>query len=312
MSTTVGICGNGAWGNALAQSLGRNDLSVTLWGRAGEVSLAAACSCDIVILAVPTHAMAELATNISPYVEPDTSVISAAKGFDKATGATMSELLRRTLGEETRIGAVSGPNLASEIAAGKPAATVVASQSAEVAEMVRDTCTGNQVRWYSSTDLVGVEYAGALKNVIAIAAGICDGIEVGDNGKSAIITRGLAEITRLGVRAGADALTFAGLAGVGDCIATCMSPVSRNRSFGEAVASGAEPDAEVRRLGTVEGIDATEVALSLADRYGVEVPIARAVYEVIFQRRSVGEAMAGLMARDPADELPTSRRDVKA
>jgi len=309
MSATVGICGNGAWGRALAQVLEHNGLNVTLWGRNAGVSLATVCASDFLILAVPTHAMADLSGEISAHIQAETVVISAAKGFDKATGATMTQLLRNTLGERQQLAAVSGPNLASEIVAGKPAATVVASQSAEVAEKVRDTCTGNQVRWYSSTDLVGVEYAGALKNVIAIAAGICDGIGVGDNGKSAIITRGLAEITRLGVRAGADALTFAGLAGVGDCIATCMSPISRNRGFGEAVAAGEEPGAAARRLGTVEGIDATQVALSLAERYGVEVPIARAVHEVIFERRSVPDAMAGLMARDPADELPTSRRD---
>jgi glycerol-3-phosphate dehydrogenase (NAD(P)+) len=309
MSATVGICGNGAWGSALAQSLGRNGLDVTLWGRSTGGSLAAVCASDILILGVPTHAMAEMAVSIRNNLEPQTIVISAAKGFDKTTGSTMTELLRNTLGDRQKVGAVSGPNLASEIVAGKPAATVVASQNAEVAELVRDTCTGNQVRWYSSTDLVGVEYAGALKNVIAIAAGICDGIEVGDNGKSAIITRGLAEITRLGVRAGADALTFAGLAGVGDCIATCMSPISRNRSFGEAIARGENPNDAARRLGTVEGIDATEVAVSLAERYGVEVPIAQAVHEVI-QGRSVSEAMAGLMSRDPADELPASRRSL--
>jgi glycerol-3-phosphate dehydrogenase (NAD(P)+) len=302
VSATVGICGNGAWGSALHEVLRQGGLDVKLWGRNTGSDIGEVCATDILILAVPAHAMGELAVRIQPNLGDATIVISAAKGFDKESGATMSRLLAGVFGEQQPVGAVSGPNLASEIAAGKPAATVVAAQKAEIAEQVRDACTGNQLRWYSSTDLIGVEYAGALKNVIAIAAGICDGIGVGDNGKSAIITRGLAEIARLGVSAGADAHTFAGLAGVGDCIATCMSPVSRNRSFGEAIAKGQSPGAAARELGTVEGIDATKAALGLAQRYEVEIPIARAVHEVIFEGRGVADAMAALMARDPSEE----------
>ena len=304
MSATVGICGNGAWGSALHEVLRQGGLDVKLWGRNTGSDISEICAADILILAVPTHAMGELATRIQPNLGDATIVISAAKGFDKDSGATMSRLLADVFGEQQPVGAVSGPNLASEIAAGKPAATVVAARKAEIAERVRDTCTGNQLRWYSSTDLIGVEYAGALKNVIAIAAGICDGIGVGDNGKSAIITRGLAEIARLGVSAGADALTFAGLAGVGDCVATCMSPLSRNRSFGEAVARGEAPGAAEARLGTVEGISATKAAVRLAGKYGIDVPIAEAVTGVIFGSKPIPEAMAGLMRRDPADELP--------
>jgi glycerol-3-phosphate dehydrogenase (NAD(P)+) len=307
MSAKIGVCGNGAWGRALAELFQRSGLDVALWGRNSGGDLNQVCAREILILAVPTHAMRDVAKRIQPELSPSTIVISAAKGFDKDTGVTMSVLLTEVLGEKQPVGAVSGPNLAAEIAAGKPAATVVASKDAQAAGLVRDTCSGGQVRWYSSTDVVGVEYAGALKNVIAIAAGICDGIGVGDNGKSAVITRGLAEIARLGVCAGADALTFAGLAGVGDCIATCTSPLSRNRSLGEAVARGRNPAEVAAELGTVEGIDATGAAIGLARRYGVEIPIAAAVHDVIFEGRSVSDALAGLMARDPSEELPTSR-----
>lgn len=190
------------------------------------------------------------------------------------------------------------------MARGLPAASVIATRDADAAQIVRDGCNGGPLRFYSSDDVIGVEYAGALKNVVAIAAGVCDGIGAGDNGKAALITRGMAEIARLGVCAGARALTFAGLAGIGDCVVTCISPHSRNRGLGEAIGRGVEPHAAIASSQmVVEGVNATRAALLLADRYGVEMPIAREVSRILFEGKSVASALSDLMTRGAGDEL---------
>jgi glycerol-3-phosphate dehydrogenase (NAD(P)+) len=258
----IAIVGAGSWGTALAHALARDGTrDVALWARdpavadvvtrtrhnpayLTEVSLdervlvsadlaATTDGAGIVILAVPTDAMREVTATLAPLLGGTTIVVSAAKGFDEQRDLTMTEVLREILGPEAsdRIAALSGPNIAVEIARGLPAATVVAGEEA-CANAVRDACTGPYLRVYSTTDCIGVEYAGALKNIVGIAAGACDGMGAGDNGKAAIITRGLAEMARLGLAAGARVLTFAGLAGLGDCVVTCMSPHSRNRRFG--------------------------------------------------------------------------------
>jgi len=184
-----------------------------------------------------------------------------------------------------------------------PAASVVAGGD-ESAELVRDACTGPAFRVYSTSDCVGVEYAGALKNIIAIAAGACDGMGVGENGKAAILTRGLAEITRLGISAGASPMTFAGLAGLGDCVVTCASPYSRNRQLGEKIARGASLEEALTHIRmVVEGVNATRVAARLAAQRGVDMPITREVHAVLFERKPVREALTDLMRRDPAEEL---------
>lgn len=300
MTYDVGIVGAGAWGKALHHVLSKKGLAVGLGGRGEQLK---ACDAPIVILCVPTANMREAADAVRKAMSRDCIVVSAAKGFEPQTDRTMTQMLGDVF-PENPLAALSGPNLAAEIMAGSPAATVIASSHQGAAERVRDVCSGAQLRWYSSADVVGVEYAGALKNVIAIAAGICDGIAVGSNGKAAIITRGLAEIARLGVRAGAKALTFAGLAGVGDCFATCMSPLSRNRSFGEAVAKGVPVDAALASIGTVEGLGATRAAVRLAAKFDVEIPIAQAIHDVLFEAKPVREALVELTNRDPADELP--------
>ena len=171
-------------------------------------------------------------------------------------------------------------------------------------DVVRDACSSASLRVYSTADRIGVEYAGALKNVVAIAAGACDGIGVGDNGKAAIITRGIAEMARLGVHAGAQLMTFAGLAGLGDCLVTCMSPHSRNRRLGELIGRGASlADAQREIRMVVEGINATAVAARLAQHAGVDMPITAQVKAVLFENKPVPAALADLMARDPAEEL---------
>lgn len=329
----IAIIGAGSWGTALAQTLALagGDRRVVLWARSASVAASigatrhnpryltdieldqdievtadlgvALTGAAVVALAVPTGAMRDVARRARGELEADTVVVSAAKGFEESSGMTMSEVLAGVLGDSPRITALSGPNIAVEIARGLPAAGVVAGE-ASCAALVRDVFAGSRYRAYSTEDMVGVEYAGALKNIVAIAAGICDGIGTGDNGKAAIVTRGLAEIARLAISAGANAMTFAGLAGLGDCVVTCTSPHSRNRRFGEAIARGATLDEALQAIGmVVEGVNTTRVALRLAEKHGVEMPITQQVHAVLFEAKPVSLAFQELMRRDPAEEL---------
>jgi len=330
----VAIVGAGSWGTALAHALARDGArDVALWARDASVADVVArtrynpsyltdialddrvvVSADlgatlegsgIVILTVPTDAMRQVVARLRSVLPGDAVLVSAAKGFDAEGDLTMTAVLGEILGADAqaRIVALSGPNIAVEIARGLPAATVVAGDEVS-ANAVRDACTGSSLRVYSTTDCVGVEYAGALKNIVGIAAGACDGMGAGDNGKAAIITRGLAEMARLGVAAGAHVITFAGLAGLGDCVVTCMSPHSRNRRFGEAIARGVSLEDAVARIAmTVEGINATRVAARLAIQYGVDMPITREVHAVLFEGKPISAALADLMSRDPAVEV---------
>jgi glycerol-3-phosphate dehydrogenase (NAD(P)+) len=328
----VAVVGAGSWGTALAQSLTAAGCEVRLWARDPDVAAVlrstrrhpwalpgielnplvevedrlelAVGEATVVILAVPTHGMRDMATAVAPSLG-DAIAVTAAKGFEVETGLTMTGVLGEVLSDKgARIAALSGPNIAIEVARGLPAATVVATRNADAARTVRDGCNGGSLRFYSSDDVIGVEYAGALKNVIAIAAGVCDGIGAGDNGKAAIVTRGIAEIARLGVRAGARPMTFAGLAGLGDCIVTCHSPHSRNRGLGEAIGRGAVPaEAIAATKMVVEGVNASTAALLLADRYGVDMPIAREIHAILFAGKSVSDALRDLMTRGAGDEL---------
>lgn len=330
----IAVVGAGSWGTALAQTIARHGQhGVVLWARRPEVAEAIASTrhnpdyltgiavdeaveatsdlqqalsgASIVILAVPTHGMRDTATAARGVVASTAILVSAAKGFEERTGLTMTAVLREVFGDDAvaRIAALSGPNIAIEIASGLPAATVIAG-SDDTAAFVRDALTGPALRVYSTTDCIGVEYGGALKNVVAIAAGVCDGIGAGDNGKAAIITRGVAEMARLGLNVGASMMTFAGLAGLGDCIVTCMSPHSRNRQLGEAIARGATLDEALARIRmVVEGVSVTRVALRLAGQYHVDMPITREVFNTLFEGKSVTTALADLMGRDPAEEL---------
>jgi glycerol-3-phosphate dehydrogenase (NAD(P)+) len=207
-----------------------------------------------------------------------------------------------------RVAALSGPNMAREIAEGLPAASVVASEDAELAAEIGSVLGSDRFRVYTNPDLIGVELCGALKNVVAVAAGFVDGLAFGDSAKAGIITRGLAEMTRLGIAAGAEPMTFAGLAGVGDLIATCMSPLSRNRRAGELMASGmSATDAAAHLNGVAEGVDTVRGALELAALRGIEMPIAEQVEAVVHDGRPPMQAVAELMARVPKDELTGMR-----
>ncbi len=332
--THIAIIGAGSWGTALAQAMARGGRDVGLFAR--DPALARRLQrdrlnpaylpgvvlgpsirvaddlgdtldgADVAILAVPTRGMAETAERCRDLLPPGCVVVSAAKGFERGTGETMTRMLARVLdgGAGARVAALSGPNIAVEIARGLLAATVVACADAEVRATVRDALSTDGLRVYGNADVVGVEVGGALKNVVAIGAGICDGLGAGDNGKAALITRGLAEMTRVGVAMGALPATFAGLTGLGDCMVTCMSPHSRNRRLGEAIGRGASlAEVEAGMFQVAEGVGAARTAVELGRRLGVETPLADAVEAVLFQGVPVAEAIAALMHRDARDEL---------
>jgi glycerol-3-phosphate dehydrogenase (NAD(P)+) len=330
----VAVVGAGQWGTALAQALGATGHQVSLWARDPDLAerigttrvnqrylpellldasvrvsgdLAEALDgATTAVLAVPTSGLRGVAHACLPLLGDGCAVVSAAKGFESDTSRRMSEVLVEVLGPgaESRVAAMSGPNIAPEIARGLPAATVVSSADPDTAARVRDELTGAQLRVYSNDDLIGVEYGGALKNVVAIAAGIADGVGAGDNGKAALITRGVAEMARLGVTAGARPLTFAGLTGFGDCVVTCMSPLSRNRRLGEAIGRGMSlREAQGRTHMVAEGVTTARVAAGLALRHGVEMPIVTEVCAVLFDGKPIGEALGDLMRRGARDEL---------
>ncbi|MCL6649902.1 MAG: NAD(P)-dependent glycerol-3-phosphate dehydrogenase [Chloroflexi bacterium] len=261
---------------------------------------------EAVVLAVPSQTMRTNVRRIAGALAPSTLVVSAAKGIEIATRRRMSEVICAELGGHgERVVALSGPNIGREIAAGLPAATVVASHYPAAAAQAQALLMVPMFRVYTNRDLIGVELGGALKNIYALVAGISDGLGMGDNAKAGIITRGLAEMTRLGVAAGAQPLTFAGLAGLGDLVATCSSPYSRNHQVGIRLARGQPLDQVLRELGQVaEGVPTTVAALELAADLKVELPIARAMHEVLFAGRPPLEAALGLLERERKAEFP--------
>jgi glycerol-3-phosphate dehydrogenase (NAD(P)+) len=271
---------------------------------AAPVPPALARSLDGALVAVPSHALR--ASVLASGLPRDLSVISAAKGLDLETASRLTAVLQ-TLGfDPARTGALSGPNLAHEIIRGLPAAAVIAVPDPQLGHAWQKALSAGAFRVYASADVIGVELAGALKNVIAIAAGAAWGLNFGANAVAAIMTRGLAEMTRLGVALGGDVATFHGLAGVGDLAATCFSPLSRNRRFGELLAHGRSPSAAVSEIGeTVEGAHTAPTVLRLAAEAGVELPISVEVTAVIAGERTVPEAMLRLLGRPLArEELP--------
>ena len=267
--------------------------------------LAALAGSDVVLLVVPSEAMRRNVRWIAPAVGGEMVLVSAAKGLDIATGLTMSALIREEMPQlpPSSVLALSGPNLAREIAKGQPAAAVLAGADSERTRAARAHLMLPRFRVYTSTDVLGVELGGALKNVMAIVAGICDGLRIGDNAKAALLTRGVAEMTRLGVAMGAQPLTFAGLAGLGDLMATCASRQS-NRFVGEQLAQGRTLDTILENMDNVaEGVPTTRAAVRLAAQRGVEMPITEILYEVLFGQTTVAQATVELLERAPRDEL---------
>jgi glycerol-3-phosphate dehydrogenase (NAD(P)+) len=259
---------------------------------------------DVVLLVTPSQRLRENARHMAPHLEAGAVVVSGAKGLELGTHLRMTQVIEQELAPDTPVVALSGPNLALEIARGMPAAAVVASKDMAVAERARDALSTPQFRIYTSDDVVGVELGGALKNVIALGIGICDGLLFGDNAKASIMTRALAEMSRLALAAGANPLTLAGLAGLGDLIATSSSPLSRNRTLGLELAKGRALDEVLaERKSVAEGVTTTQAALELAAELGVELPITQEISRVLFEGKSVREAVASLMVRDPKPEL---------
>lgn len=265
-----------------------------------EVSREADPDADIAVFAVPSHAMRAIVSSF--LFSPRTIRVSVAKGIENDSLQRMSEVIVGASGPVPVV-ALSGPSHAEEVGRDLPASVVVAGTVAEVCEQVQRAFMCPTFRVYSSHDLVGVELGGSLKNVIAIAAGACDGLGLGDNAKAALITRGLAEITRLGVALGADPLTFAGLSGMGDLIVTCCSRHSRNRAVGERLARGETLEHITGSSPMVaEGVRTTRSAQQLAMRHDVSMPITEQVYKIVFEGGNPRESIAALMQRDPKPE----------
>ena len=329
---TVAVVGAGAWGTTLAAIVGKRepvlllthraevadeinttrrnlrrlpdvDLPEGLVATADPVALGGAT--DLVVFAVPSSHLRTVAAQVGPYVAPSADILSVVKGIENGSLLRMSEVIAEASGiHARRIAALSGPNLASEIAQGLPASAVVAADDIELAQRVAERLGRREFRLYVNRDILGVELCGALKNVIAIAAGAADGLGFGDNGKAGLMTRGLAEMIRLGAAAGANRLTFAGLAGIGDVIATCGSRLSRNHRLGEELAKGRSwAEIEATLPGTAEGAYTVDAALALADRYDVEMPIAREVHNALFEGKSVQRCLIDLLSRESKDEL---------
>ena len=273
--------------------------------RAVSDPAAALDSADVAIFAVPSQTMRRNARAVAARIPRGCVVVSAAKGLEISGGGRMSEVLADEIPEYARasICALSGPNLSGEVARGLPASTVIASRSARAAETAQAIVNSPVFRVYTNEDIIGVELCGALKNIIALGAGICDGMKLGDNAKAAFIARGLAEVSRLGVAAGANPATFSGLAGIGDMIATCSSRLSRNHYVGARLATGERLDDILRGMTNVaEGVDTTRAALDLAAQLGVEMPIAQAASDIMFGGVSASAAVQRLMGRAPGPE----------
>lgn len=319
----ITVIGAGGWGTALAVMTERCGHTVTLWScfeeeiasirRHGEhkkllpgvpvspaitltTDITCAAGADLVIMAVPSFAIGETAARLKNVLPAGALVVNVGKGLDAATHRRFSEILNETL-PQVRLAVLSGPSHAEEVARGVPTSLVSAAADIETAETVQKILMNPRFRIYVNTDMVGVELGGALKNVIALAAGICDGLELGDNAKAALMTRGLTEVARLGMAMGAKAETFAGLAGMGDLIVTCGSMHSRNRRAGLLIGQGVPTAEAIARVGTVEGYLAARAAHELAAWVGVELPITEQCYRICYEQLSPAAALQELMTR---------------
>ncbi len=326
----VAIIGAGSWGTALSVVLADKCEKVTLWTRRRELCLSiredrqnrdylpgltlptnvyatddlaeAVSDKDILVLVTPSHAIRATARMLSPLLREGTILVNCAKGLEEETLLRMSAVLAEELPAHP-VSVLSGPNHAEEVGRHIPTATVVSAADQALAKLVQDLFMTPYFRVYTNRDLVGVELAGALKNVIALGAGVTDGLGFGDNTKAALMTRGLTEIARLGIRLGADSLTFAGLAGIGDLMVTCTSTHSRNRSLGFALGQGGKLEEILAGMRMVaEGVRTTRAAWNLAEQNGVEMPITWEIFQVLFKNKDPRSAVESLMKRGKANE----------
>jgi glycerol-3-phosphate dehydrogenase (NAD(P)+) len=332
-AASVAVIGAGSWGTTVAAIMSEH-AATTLWGRNPDLieeisarhenstylsgitlpaglrattDLAAACAgAGVVVMAVPSHGYRAVLAEAAPQIRADVPVVSLAKGIEQGTLLRMTEVTLDVLTghDPDRVAVLTGPNLAREVAEGQPAASVIACRDAGTARALQLLCMSRSFRVYTNPDVVGCEVAGAMKNVIAIASGTAAGLGYGDNTQAALITRGLAEVARLGVALGGEPMTFAGLAGLGDLVATCTSPKSRNRSVGFELGRGRSLDEIVTRSNMVaEGVKSTAALLELAARAGIEMPIAAMVGAVLYHGRRPADLVPELMLREAKAEL---------
>ena len=330
MDVRIAVVGGGSWGTTIAHLFAHNtrtvlyarDLSVArsidsenlnpryLPGcclhpglRATDDLAEAVGGADAIVMAVPSHGFRAALQLMTPHVRLGTPVLSLAKGLEGHTAMRMTEIVADELPDHP-VGVLTGPNLAKEIMAGHASAAVLAMDDPSAAQRIRSVLAVGHFRVYTGTDVVGAEMAGATKNVIALAAGMADGLEAGDNTKAALITRGLAEMTRLGMAAGGDSLTFSGLAGMGDLVATCISDQSRNRHVGERLGRGKSISEILASMDQVaEGVRSTPVVVEMARSLGVDMPIAEEVWAVIEEGRPADEAYRALLDRPQTHEI---------
>lgn len=296
----VTIVGSGAWGSALANLVQTNQHHVQIWSRQSQISLVEMVSnSDAIISAVSIKGVRAIAEQLqTAKLLPDAVLVSATKGLEPITRQTPSQIWRSLLPAHPLV-VLSGPNLSKEIMAGQPAATVVASNDENAAQFIQNIFASRNFRVYTNSDPIGVELGGTLKNVIAIAVGACDGLNLGTNAKSALITRSLIEIIRVGVYFGAQPETFWGLSGLGDLLATCNSNLSRNYQVGYAIAQGKSLEEAISNVqGTAEGVNTANVLMEISDREKISVPVSRYVYRLLKGEINLQQAVEGLMERD--------------
>ncbi|HEV8497191.1 MAG TPA: NAD(P)H-dependent glycerol-3-phosphate dehydrogenase [Gemmatimonadaceae bacterium] len=324
------VVGAGAWGTALADLLADNGFDTALWAFESDVARSindthenrrfltglplctslrattnhrdALCDADLVVYAAPSDHLRRVAAAGAQHVRPDAILAVATKGIERHTLALMTSVIGQEVPNRAVVG-ISGPSFAAEVVAGHPTAIVAASANLDAAIAVQSALSSSTFRVYTNSDVIGVELGGALKNVMAVATGIVEGVGLGYNSRAALITRGLHEMTRLGVALGADPLTFAGLAGVGDLVLTCTGSLSRNRAIGLEIGRGASlADALAGKETVAEGVPTTASALELAAKHDVDMPIAQMVYRILFEGHVARDAVPELMARELRSE----------
>ena len=327
------VVGSGGWGTALSMVLCDNGHDVTLWShdpaKAAEMTktrensklkgvrlpdslkISGDLDClkgaELVISATPSFAVRETGKKIAPYLTPETVLVSVSKGIERDTNLRMSQILTEVTGNICKVAALSGPSHAEEVSIRMPTGCVSACPDLKVARLVQDAFMNDYFRVYTSEDIVGVELSAAMKNVVALACGVCDGMGYQDNTKALLMTRAMAELTRLGEKLGGTRQTFGGLAGMGDLIVTCTSMHSRNRRYGILIGQGKSVPEALEEIGAVvEGYYAAANARSLAQKAGVEMPISQAAYEVLYNGRDVHAVIADLMSRAKRSELDES------
>lgn len=336
VNASMTVIGAGSYGTALAITLARNGHTVVLWGHnpaqiqtlqhdrcnqaflpdvpfpdtlllEADLARALAASRDVLVV-VPSHVFGDVLRQLKPHLRPDAPIVWATKGLEAETGRLLQDVAREALGEAIPLAVLSGPTFAKELAAGLPTAIALAATDAQFADDLQQLLhCGKSFRVYSNPDFIGVQLGGAVKNVIAIGAGMSDGIGFGANARTALITRGLAEMSRLGSALGADPSTFMGMAGLGDLVLTCTDNQSRNRRFGIMLGQGKGVQEAQDSIGqVVEGYRNTKEVLALAQRHGVEMPITEQIYQVLYCHKDAREAALSLLGRARKDEKPSA------